>query len=735
MLKVGVLLGGKSIEREVSFNSGRTVCDHLDTKYFQAIPIFQRANGDLYILPWSFLYRGKIVDFEHRLEKEAQKIVWDDLSSLIDFMYIAVHGKFAEDGKLQAILELFKIPYLGSKRFGSALAMNKTLHNQFLQKYVDVPRGFSLTASQIKSYKAKQIDLLLNQHKLAFPLVVKPAHEGSSFGVFVVHDKEALLKSLRAACFISGSKGQEVLVEERIEGMEFACIIITDHKTGKLLPLPPTEVILPKDAQIFDYEQKYMPGKAIENTPASCDKADIKKIQDTCVKAMKALHFSNMARIDGVLTKDGRVVIIDSNPLSGMAPATFLFRQAGEIGIGHAELINCLIKAELKNYKMERKVLPTKKIVKTKVAVLFGGPTHEREVSLDSGRNVCYKLSPEKYDVTPVFVDHDMKLHVLDKRLLVNTSTREISKNITKAKPLRWSDLKGLVDFVFLGLHGGPGENGVVQGTLEMLAIPYNGSSVFTSALCIDKYKAGQFLKQRGFATPNAFLLSKDAWIKNGKNCSLLQSYIKGVVFPCIVKPHDDGCSVMVEIAYSEKELYQSLQKVLHEKESVLIEEKIQGMELTVGVVGNEEPRALAPSEAVSKSDILSIEEKFLPGAGENQTPARLPKKDITFIQQELIRAYKALNCSGYARIDCFFQSEKQSGTGKKQLVILECNTLPGLTPATCLFHQAAEEGLRPMDLLDEIVQLGMQLHKQDDIVSVDDVLSHQQELEKSISK
>ena len=735
MLKVGVLLGGKSIEREVSFNSGRTVCDHLDTKYFQAIPIFQRANGDLYILPWSFLYRGKIVDFEHRLEKEAQKIVWDDLPSLIDFMYIAVHGKFAEDGRLQATLELFKIPYLGAKRFGSALAMNKTLHNQFLQKHVDVPQGFSLTVSQIKSYKVKQVDSLLNQHKLVFPLVVKPAHEGSSFGVFVVHDKEALLKAMQAACFIAGSKGQEVLIEEKIEGMEFACIIITDHKTGKLFPLPPTEVMLPKGAQIFDYEQKYMPGKAIENTPASCSKADIKKIQDTCVKAMKALHFSNMARIDGFLTKDGRVVIIDSNPLSGMAPATFLFRQAGEAGIGHAELINCLIKAELKNYKMEKQVSSTKKVVKTKVAVLFGGPSHEREISLESGRNVCYKLSPEKYDVTPIFVDQDMKLYVLDKKLLVNASTREISKNIKGVKPLPWSDLKGLVDFVFLGLHGGPGENGVVQGTLEMLGVPYNGSSVFASALCMDKYKTGQFLKQHGFAVPNAFLLSKDAWKKSGVNCSVLQSYIKNVVFPCVVKPHDDGCSVMVEIAHNEEELYQSLQKVLKEKDSVLIEEKIRGMELTVGVVGNENPRSLTPSEAISKSEILSIEEKFLPGAGENQTPARLSQKDITFVQQELVRVYKALNCAGYARIDCFFQNEKQSGTGKKQLVILECNSLPGLTPATCLFHQAAEEGLRPMDLLDEIIQLGMQAHKQDDIVSVDEVLSRQQEFEKSFLK
>ncbi len=127
MIKVGVLLGGKSIEREVSFNSGRTICDHLDITLYEVIPLFQTAIGDLYILPWTFLYRGKIADFEHRLAIEAKKISWDDLPTCIDFMYIAVHGKYAEDGRLQAILELLKIPYLGTKIFGSALGMNKVL--------------------------------------------------------------------------------------------------------------------------------------------------------------------------------------------------------------------------------------------------------------------------------------------------------------------------------------------------------------------------------------------------------------------------------------------------------------------------------------------------------------------------------------------------------------------------------------------------------------------------------
>jgi D-alanine-D-alanine ligase len=139
-----------SIEREVAFNSGRTVCDHLDKELYNVIPIFQSAQGNLYILPFSFLYRGKIADFEQRLH-EAQEIFWDDLPELIDFMYIATHGAYAEDGRLQGMLEMLQIPYLGSKVFAASVNMNKRLQKDFLhQAGIAVPRGFSIFPEQIR---------------------------------------------------------------------------------------------------------------------------------------------------------------------------------------------------------------------------------------------------------------------------------------------------------------------------------------------------------------------------------------------------------------------------------------------------------------------------------------------------------------------------------------------------------------------------------------------------------
>ena len=168
--RVGVFMGGKSIEHEVSFNSSRTVCDHIDSQLYDVFPIYQARSGELYILPWRFLHRGKTSDFKDRLEKEAKKIVWDDLKNLIDFVYIASHGRNVEDGVLQGMLEVLRIPFLGSGVFSCALVMDKAKQNEFLRRSgVDVPNGFALKPSDIKLLSGftskKQIAFILDRLK------------------------------------------------------------------------------------------------------------------------------------------------------------------------------------------------------------------------------------------------------------------------------------------------------------------------------------------------------------------------------------------------------------------------------------------------------------------------------------------------------------------------------------------------------------------------------------------
>jgi D-alanine-D-alanine ligase len=719
-LRVGVLMGGKSIEKEVSFNSGRTICDHLDSMRYSIIPLFQTMDNDLYILPWHFLHRGKISDFYNRLAGEAEQITWDDLKQRVDFVYIATHGRFAEDGTLQGLLEVLQIPYLGSKVFGSAVGMDKIMQKEFLTMHaISVARGIAVEPQHIKNLPGT-IDSIKQQlatKKINLPYIVKPYKEGSSFGISVVTSEKDLEAALLKACYADERRAQAVLIEEKIEGMEFSCITITDYKTNTIIALPPTEVVADPAVGIFDYEQKYMPGRATEFTPARCSEEIQEKIKQTCINAMRALNMSNLSRIDGFVTKNGEIIIVDPNTLSGMAPSSFLFREAAYINISHTQLINHLIETELQSYGMLQSIIDQEKkdaeIMNTKkirVGVLMGGPSNEREISLESGRNITYKLSPNKYEALPIFVTKNMELFPLTPHLLVLNSTAQIELAIDPATKIAWHDLAHYVDFVFIGLHGGPGENGSVQGTLEMLGIPYNGSGVLTSSLCMNKYKTNQFLTAKGFDVPQGMLISKDEWSANASN--VIEKITAALPLPLIVKPHDDGCSVMVQKVKKIEDMHHAFETIFsHSKEFALVEECIMGMELTVGVVGNDTPRALPPSQAVCTSEILSIEEKFLPGAGENQTPAPLPAAALLLVQQTMEAVFKAVGAKGYVRIDCFYQTAQQSPTKQERVIVLEINTLPGMTPATCIFHQAAEIGMKPMDFIDLIITLGFEEH------------------------
>lgn len=719
-LRVGVFMGGKSIEREVSFNSGRTICDHLDTARYEVIPVYQIAQGALYILPWKFLHRGKTTDFEYRLATEAEHIMWDSLSSRIDFMYIAMHGRYAEDGILQGTFELLGIPYLGSSRLASALCMDKTKVKKMLAYHgIRVPKDIVIYPDEIQHnhITSKELLLRLKKKKIPSPWIVKPHNEGSSIGISVVHSPTDLIPAIKKAATVYPQKPQAVIVEEQLTGMEFSCITLFDYRNQTYLPLIPTEIVPDQGTEFFNYEQKYMPGCATKFTPPRCSPEIIQKIQQTCIDIMQFLDIKTLSRIDGFITKEHEIIIVDPNTSSGMAPSSFVFREAAELGISHPELINHIIETDLDRYhlleKMEKeektKRAPSMK-KKLRVGVLMGGASHEKEISLESGRNITYKLSPHSYAVTPLFADQQMKLYAISQSQLVKNSTAEITASLKPKQQITWHSLKQNFDFIFIGLHGGAGENGSVQGMLEMLDIPYNGSSVFASALCMDKYKTAQFLNASGFDVPQQLLISDKEWHQNQK--AIIATIKQSIPAPYIIKPHNDGCSVMVYKADTNKELIKYISILFkHGKTAVLIEQFLHGIELTVGVIGNHHPQAFPPSHAIAQAGILSIQEKFLPGAGENQTPAQLPPKQITFIQKTVEKMYKVIGCHGYARIDCFYQSAQEGSTGKERLVTIEINTLPGLTPATCIFHQAAEIGLKPMEFIDQIVQLGLEAH------------------------
>lgn len=362
---------------------------------------------------------------------------------------------------------------------------------------------------------------------------------------------------------------------------------------------------------------------------------------------------------------------------------------------------------------------------KLRVGVLLGGRSNEKEISLESGRNIFYKLSPEKYEGIPLFVSSSLQLYSITEQQLVYNSTKEIEADLSKAAPIAWSNLSKIIDFAFIGLHGGEGENGSVQGMLEMLGIPYNGSSVLASALCMNKYKTNELLRAEGFDVPHSLFITAQQWHSQKEN--IINQVATTLSFPCIIKPHDDGCSVLVAKAKNQHEFEEFCTNVFEQglKKQLLIEEFMHGMELTVGVTGNENVQALPPSQVVAKEGILSIEEKFLPGAGENQTPALLPESALAFVKTVIEGVYKTVDARGYARIDCFYQDATQSPTGKQRVITLEVNTLPGMTPATCIFHQAAEIGIKPMEFIDLIIDLGLEAHAPQKAIQEKFVTSH----------
>jgi D-alanine-D-alanine ligase len=136
---------------------------------------------------------------------------------------------------------------------------------------------------------------------------------------------------------------------------------------------------------------------------------------------------------------------------------------------------------------------------------------------------------------------------------------------------------------------------------------------------------------------------------------------------------------------------------------TALAEEALVGMEITCGVIGSRELTALPPTETIRKGDFLTVEEKFLPGEGENITPARLPQERIRKVQNVMMEAYRALGLKVYARMDGFVVDG--------EVIVTEANTLPGMTPSTCIFHQAAEAGMSPVEFIDRVIELSLEAH------------------------
>lgn len=340
---------------------------------------------------------------------------------------------------------------------------------------------------------------------------------------------------------------------------------------------------------------------------------------------------------------------------------------------------------------------------KIKVGIIMGGISSEKEISLESGRNIFSKMDRKRYLPLALFMDSTGLLWEIPLKMLMRNSTGDIECDLNEeATRIPYEELKTLVDIVYPALHGKYGEDGCIQGLLELLHVPYVGSGVLASALGMDKYASRKVLAMNGIDVPRTVAVSVRRW----KNCrdEILQEIERDVGLPCVVKPAREGCSTAVRKALSLKDVGSAVTDALNWDNMALVEEFIEGMEVTCGIINDSAPVALVPSETIPTTGILSLEDKFLYGQGENKTPARLPEDVLKRVQEVAVSAFLALGLNTYARIDMFVP-------GDGRIVVLEPNTLPGMTPSTVLFHQAAASGITQAELISRIIQLSFEAH------------------------
>ena len=337
-----------------------------------------------------------------------------------------------------------------------------------------------------------------------------------------------------------------------------------------------------------------------------------------------------------------------------------------------------------------------------RVGVVLGGMSSEREISLESGRNIYFNLNPGRHEGIPIFLDEQGGFWQIPLQLLVQNTTVDIAERLeAEATRIAYEDLKSVVDFVYIGLHGKYGEDGCLQGLLELLGIPYTGSGVMASAIGMDKHMQRKLLTASGIKVPKTVAVRQREWEEGSEE--ILERIEDDLGYPCVVKPTREGCSTGLSVAREPAGVGPALELAFRWDTTALVEEGLVGMEITCAVIGNRELMALPPTETIRKGDFLTVEEKFLPGEGENITPARLHEETIRKVQDVMVKAYLALGLKVYARLDGFVIDG--------EVIVTEPNTLPGMTPSTCIFHEAAEAGMSPTEFLDKIINLSLEAH------------------------
>lgn len=331
------------------------------------------------------------------------------------------------------------------------------------------------------------------------------------------------------------------------------------------------------------------------------------------------------------------------------------------------------------------------------VGLVFGGQSPEHEVSILSARNVRRALEG-RHRVTPVYIDRDGRWRVLEDGADLEDATG------TPAQFAPGDGLEGLdLDVVFPVLHGPNGEDGTVQGFLQTLGLPFVGPDVLGSSVCMDKATAKRLLRDAGLpGVPFAVVKAHD------RHAFSFERLSERLGSPLFVKPANAGSSVGVSRVQDGAALEAALDLAFRYDRTALVEQFVDGREIEVAVLGNEDPQASVPGEIVSTAEFYTYDAKYQdPEASRMEVPADLEDAQASRLRELAVRAYAALGCEGMARVDFFV-------TANGDAFVNEINTIPGFTDRSMYPVMWERTGRDQTTLVDDLLQLALDRHTRD---------------------
>jgi D-alanine-D-alanine ligase len=340
---------------------------------------------------------------------------------------------------------------------------------------------------------------------------------------------------------------------------------------------------------------------------------------------------------------------------------------------------------------------------KVRVVVMMGGPSSEHDVSLASGSQVLQALqSQDEFDVSALVISRTGQWQIRSSVPTILPKPNDAASLLmSRDAAIRGVALLQDVDMVFLALHGPFGEDGTLQGLLETLSIPYTGSGPLASALAMDKAKAKELFRYYRLKTPDD--LHFPSKMIRASRTNVIQAVEANLRYPVVVKPNLGGSSLGVSLADGAVELEHALMSAASFDADVLVEERLAGREVTCAVLEELDgsARALPVIEIVPKrGKFFDFASKYEDGGSDEICPAHLTRDETAAVQQAALIAHQALGCRGFSRTDMFLTTAGP--------IVLEVNTIPGMTPNSLLPKAARADGMTFAELVAHLLKVGL---------------------------